>query len=259
MDELFNNIKKDILDNNKDIVLILVHGSAAREELRNYSDIDIEVFVAGKCPENILYFKKVQNINRFVGIKFRNFKDTLNEIKKHSNWIWINWEDKNNVKVLFDKGKFFQKIIKNLVKIKKEYYLEEIPEFLWYKIEEVCKIKNAYLEKDKLSIIGQARYLAYGCFQIISIFNNQKKIIRPIDEFRRFFNLTNKPKNFEKDFQICTEFNLKEKNIKQIYRSSKRMLIELIYFLRNQPEIKTIRSSWLEDILFNDEIISFLK
>jgi predicted nucleotidyltransferase len=255
--EFVNKKKEEIIKKNKDVLLIIFHGSGARNELKQYSDIDLEVFVKGKAPENILSFEEVNGIKRFVGIKFFNLEEALKEIKSPENWIWNDYLQ--GAKILYDKKNYSSKLISKIKKPRESDFLQSIPEEFWYKIEELCKIKNAYLSGDKLSVIGQSRYLAYGCFKIISVFNEKKKLPKPKDEFERFFILNKKPTHFEKDFKICTEFGTNKKSIKKIYHSSMRLMLETIYFLREQKKISKINNKWFNEILFNKEIINMIK
>lgn len=158
MDKILEETKKEILEKVKDVELIFVSGSYAFRKMQKYSDIDLKALTRTKPnKEHIFRFVEYKGRKVLLTIHFYKFSHVLNKIRKPEEWVWA-YMSYGHAKVLFDRNQNMEKIKAELEKhkVSSEDFFKFVPEEASYLLEYVGKLKNAYLERDKLNIIYAA-------------------------------------------------------------------------------------------------------
>jgi len=254
MKNRLEEIKKEILEKVKDVELIFVNGSYAFGKMRKYSDIDMKVLTSAKPKrEHVFRFVKHEGRSVLLTMHFYTLSHVLRKIRKPEEWIWA-YMSYGQAKVLFDKNQNMEKIKAELErhKVSQEYFLKSVSVEASYLIEDVGKLKNAYLERDELNVFYAARTIAEICYNLLKPFNPVWKYASETETYQSFIELKNKPKHYVEDFKICYGLTMEKRSIKAIYESAMRLARETISFLReNKIEAKMKDREFLQ--FFNSE------
>jgi len=249
MDKALEEIKKEILEEVNDVELIFVSGSYAFRRMQKYSDIDMKVLTRTKPKrEHIFRFIDYEGRRVLLTIHFYKFSHVLRKIRKPEEWVWA-YMAYGRAKVLFDRNQNMEKLRAELEKhqVSSEHFFKSIPVEASFLLEYVGKLKNAYLDGDKLNAIFAARSIAEICYSMLKPFNPIWKYASERETFQAFLGLKNKPKHYVEDFKICYRLSLKERSIDDIYRSAMRLARETTDFLRrNKIETKIKEKDFLQ-------------
>jgi predicted nucleotidyltransferase len=249
MIRILDEIKKEILEKTKDVELIFVSGSYVFRNMQKYSDLDLMVLTRTKSDRDCI-FKFVEYNSRkiLISIHLDKLSNVLKEIKKPEEWLWA-YEFYNHAKVLYDINQSIQKIKHQLKRyqVSSETFFIFIPNIASGFLEDIGKLKNAYINKDELNIFYAAPGIASACYELLRPFNPVWRYISEKETYLSFIKLKNKPEHYIEDFKICYGITMKERDIDMIYQSALRIAKETIAFLkRNKIETKVKDKNFLK-------------
>lgn len=261
MIKILEEIKKEILEKTKDVELIFVSGSYVFGNMQKYSDIDLMVLTRTKSERDCIFkFVKYNSGKILMSIHFDKLSKILKEIKAPEEWIWA-YGFYNHAKVLYDRKQNIQKIKEKLEKhrVSSETFFKFIPNIASGLLEDIGKLKNAYINKDELNIFYAAHGIAGACYELLRPFNPVWRYTSERETYLSFIKLKNKPEHYIEDFKICYGITTKKRNIDMIYKSALRVAKETVDFLkRNKIETKVKDKDFLK-FFESKEYIDFLE
>lgn len=253
MKTLYTQIKKKILAKYPDTIAIIVHGSAINGNLKDYSDIDLNVFLP-RDAEHPFEYEIMEYGGRkiLMNMHFANYKKELESLKNeaHAEQVLVNYISYMKILVLYDKIGI-EKKLKSI--IGKAFKKSDHKKFLFIKfcimIDFFFKLKRSY-NKDSAKVMYSARIIAGNAARVIQFFNELKpeeRYTSILSNYDAIHNFKNVPRHFKEDFVIC--MGLKENlSVKQIYDSGIRIVKETVEFLGRQ-NLKEIKKKEFFDLL----------
>jgi len=251
MKELYNQILSKILEKHKDTLAVFSHGSSISEELKDYGDIDINVYISGE-PKTVIENEiiKLDGKKILLNLNFENYRSALNSAKNEQNLeqLLILLVSFQRIKVIYDKNKILPKVIKEINKRKKEIRKKQIKRFpvqFNIMVDFFFKLKRSYNKKDILGVIYSARIIANNCARLVQFFNKSEleDFYNPVSSnymAKNILKFKKVPKHFKEDYVICS--GVKENlTTTKIYNSSARMMKEVIDFI-NIQKLKEIKN-----------------
>jgi len=261
MDKALEEVKNEILEEIKDVELILVYGSYAFGKMLKYSDIDMVVLTRTKPRrEHIFRFIKYEGRKVLLTIHFYKFSHVLKRIINPDDWVWA-YLSYGHAKVLFDRDQNMEKIKEQLEKHKvtPERFFKQIPIEASFLPEYVGKLKNAYLAEDELNTLFAARSIAEICYNIVKAFNPVWRYASETETYQSFLELKNKPRHYVEDFKTCYGITMKKRSINGVYRSAMRLARETAKFLRKNKIDAKIKDKEFLQFFKSREYTDFLR
>lgn len=265
---LYKMLLKEILRGHKDAVAVLIHGSAVDGNLKDYSDIDFNVFVSGK-PKSPIENKVIRWENKqiLVNLNIENFKTALDSIsnEKNAGMILINLTSYKKVRVLYDRNGFVHKL-RSLINSKekeiRKRQAERLPVNFNLLVDGFFRLRRSYTKKDTLSVFRATEYITNNSVRILQFFNkidaNNLYVPHYLNNYGAVLNLKNTPPHFKKDFKVCMRFT-KKSDIHTVYSSATRMAKEITCFLGKQ-NLKSVKNQQFltllnqaKDLLINNK------
>jgi predicted nucleotidyltransferase len=236
-----NDIKDNILLNNKDIEIILINGSFALNNMHKYSDIDIEVITKRK-PKQELEFTTIihEGKKRLVTIFYSQLKKILSSLEDPEQWsIFQNYK---RVKVLYDKNNII-KVIKDKIrktKPKRNNYFERFDVRFLVIFEYLAKAKSAYDIKDDINLIFGCRKVAFFSSLCLKPFNEIKEIKSEREFYPSLLELKNKPLKYDKNFKICYALDFDNYSREKLYLAVHELVNDIYYFMKEKKIWKNV-------------------
>lgn len=170
IDNVINEVRKFILSNYKDIIAIILHGSAARGTMGNFSDIDVTVIIQGSPPtkKRSMFFDGYLTNIGFVNLK--RFIEVFGT-KDVYEVIWKRLSIAES-KAIYDPYNTWPKLQK-ACKVRIDSQLEEEMLRITYTAALIAlgKMNNAYISKNREYVIDSGIMFAHQVSHIILTIN----------------------------------------------------------------------------------------
>ena len=196
----------------KDIFFIGVYGSVARNEDREFSDLELIVITRKKIPAWLFVYKDI-----VVLIHSVTYEDVIKSLSNPDDPWWFGWVGSIlYAKKLYGSNELLEKFRKIVCSISSEDYRRAAANRLIWMLEFLNQIKNAYLEKDIYSAITSSLYLRNAAGEFVALLNKShycSHVFRSLKEVRKFKKL---PERFIELMITLGTSN----NLERLYRSA---------------------------------------
>ena len=176
----------------KDILFIGVYGSVARNEDKEFSDLELIVITKKRIPARLFVYKDI-----VVLIQSVTYEDVAKSLSNPDDPWWFGWAGSIlYAKKLYGSDELLEKFREIVRSISSEDYRRAAANRLIWMLEFLNQIKNAYLERDIYSAITSSLYLRNAAGEFVALLNRRhyrSHVFRSLKEARNFKKL---PKRF---------------------------------------------------------------
>jgi len=196
----------------KDVLFIGVYGSVARNEDKEFSDLELIVITKKKIPTWLFIYKDI-----VVLIHSVTYKDAIKSLRSPDDPWWFGWVSCIlYAKKLYGSNELLEKFREVVYSISSEAYKQAASNRLIWMLEFLNQVKNAYFEKDVYGAITSSLYLRNAAGEFVALLNEshyKSHVFRSLKEAKKFKKL---PRHF---IQLMTALG-KSNNLETLYKSA---------------------------------------
>jgi predicted nucleotidyltransferase len=220
--------KKIVRKHGKDIYGIVIYGSVAKNEDRQYSDLEMYVVTRRKFK-----VRAVKYVYRGMNIEVSYIPER--KMLRNAKSITPNWPIEadfyRSYLILYEKNKWFEKLRKAVASQKSNDFKKAMKKYLIWFYEMMGKIKNAYKHNDNYIFLWLASFLGWESAIFLGLVNRRYyKSERNIFESVRNFPIL--PKGYQRLLETVCHFTVKDR--KKIYQAALKLFAELKSIARKE-------------------------
>jgi predicted nucleotidyltransferase len=213
--------KKIIRKYSKDIYGIVIYGSVAKNEDRQYSDLEMYVVTKKK-----LKVRELKYVYRGMNVEVSYIPER--EMLRSARTITHNWPIETDFYrsylILYEKNNWFEKLRKAVASQKSGDFKKAIKKYLVWFYELMSKIRNAYIYKDNYIFLWLASFLGWESAIFLGLVN-RRYYKSERDVFTSVMNFPIQPKNYQRLLETVCHFSVTDR--KKIYQATLKLFAEL--------------------------------